>query len=155
MREYTMGLWKKLFGGSSTPVSFNFRESASAYELGEALSLAVHDRDIKKIRALLAQGADPNRGGIDMNAVQVAAYRGYDDALRILLKEGGNPNGVNEPHNVARPLQLAAAYGHIQATKLLLKAGAQITGSGALQWARDRGHQDVVELLLIYQRREP
>jgi ankyrin repeat protein len=145
--EGAMDFLKKFFGGQET------EELSSARDLGEALLLAVYDRDIKRMRALLARGADPGYGGIDMNAVQAAAYRGYGDALRVLLKNGADPNRVNEPFNVAKPIQLAAAYGHLKATKLLIDAGASISGTGAIQWARDRGHEDIARLLLFYQDR--
>jgi ankyrin repeat protein len=99
---------------------------------------AVKQGDTKEVRALLAQGADPNA-----RETQVV-YRKW--LLPYVLEMG---DVLSKP-----ALMLAAAGGHKDIVELLLESGAEVDataawGSTALMWSVDReGDARIAQLLI-------
>lgn len=88
--------------------------------------------------------------------LQVAAYKGYDAVVRLLLDHGAN---VNQRSVYASTLDYAVAEGRQSIVRLLLERGAEITvtaaspyyglkGLPSLVLAARAGHADIVKLLL-------
>ena len=83
--------------------------------------------DTRKIRKLLAK--DPSRYFIDakdssgMTALMHAARKGHMEVVRILLREGADPNTLNPAGATAT--SLAEEAGHTAIVHLLEEAGAR------------------------------
>lgn len=115
------------------------------------------------VSALLAAGADVNKGGASgWTALKLAAGSGYAAGVALLLAAGARVNeaaaAAVEPPGPARwtapsALILAAQGGHAAAASVLLAAGAAVDavnlgGATALLLAARDGHTPVVSLLL-------
>src|SRR4051812_46371439 len=92
---------------------------------------AAMEGDLKELRRLLANGAEPNVGDSErLTPLSVAAVWGHAEAIELLLQHGADPNLVD--CNGTSPLQKVAAEtglvrgkeGHDRAVELLLAAGA-------------------------------
>jgi hypothetical protein len=72
--------------------------------------------------------------------------------LRYLLENGANPNKVRSPHFDVPGyyLYLASKREGVEKVELLLKHGACISGSGAVQQAAKYGRLKVLEMLVKY-----
>jgi ankyrin repeat protein len=87
-------------------------------------------------------------------ALHLAAYFGQEDAAKILLERGAEPNVVARNATiVVTPLHSAAAGAHSPIVKLLLAAGAdpnahQPGGFTALDAAQQNGDDESAEALL-------
>ena len=86
-----------------------------------------------------------------------AAYLGYDDIVRHLLTHGADPRAEERFHKWS-PLHFAAAEGHMNVVKELLKAMRAPTGHqtssdehelevAAAEVARKYGREDVAQLI--------
>jgi ankyrin repeat protein len=95
-----------------------------------ALHWAVMEDDTQAINILLDAGADPNwywrvPNGTDVVGppVWLAASKKHHDALRLLLKRGGN---VNTVYQSSSALMAAVENRDLEAAKILLDAGADV-----------------------------
>ena len=98
--------------------------------------------------------------GVDLNAVyqqtgrnflECAAMNNHDSVIRILIQKGAQYN--LDVHQKKVALYLAAANGHVAATRALLDSGIskyQIDHSCALHGAAESGHSAVAEILIGY-----
>lgn len=68
--------------------------SASCRPSVEDLARAVAERDVKKVEALLKQGAPPGSAGMENNPLKIAAGNRDTAIIGILLKYGADPNLV-------------------------------------------------------------
>lgn len=80
------------------------------------------------------------------------AFFGHRTVVRVLLKNGADPNYLSRDGSYS-PLILAAARNDAKLIQMLLKAGAKIdlrnkSGATALQYAADQGASDAVKALL-------
>ncbi|WP_017663023.1 ankyrin repeat domain-containing protein [Baaleninema simplex] len=86
------------------------------------LCIAAEQGDLDRLQRLLAAGVDPNRADFRRRtALAQAAGSGQVEAMRVLLEAGADVNGSDRYHI---PIRAAKYYGHTEAVKLLLKAGA-------------------------------
>jgi ankyrin repeat protein len=86
------------------------------------------------------------------SGLAAAASAGYVDTVKLLLKEGADPNS---PYcgRFWRPLHAAASSGNPTVVKLLLEAGSLINAhngddGGALHIAAEQGNPEVIQLLI-------
>jgi hypothetical protein len=108
--------------------------------------------DLQRLSALVAEGADLNRidPRYNISPLSAAATRGQLGAIEFLVKAGAN---INFPDRAGfTPLMNAALNKQVEATRLLLKLGADpkllnIGRQGALGIARSRGYVEVVHEL--------
>ena len=106
------------------------------------------------VRLLLARGADPTLAdGEGCTPLMGACLEGHVGVIRSLLTDGRSPINAEE-HRRHTALFYAVGYGHAEAARLLLRAGADPTisnedGDTALSRARQGNKQDVVALLEV------
>jgi len=115
---------------------------------------ALHNR-ARILEMLLDAGADIEcPGGEDgRSALQLAALRGNDAAIRILLARGAGVNVCDTRGQTS--LHIAAAAGHASAAGLLLRGGAAVyasdlSGLTPLHLACHHGHKDAARVLLAW-----
>ena len=103
------------------------------------------------VKLLLSHRASMDKTTGGASPVYIAAQKGCDESLKVLLDEKANPN---EPANDgATPLVIAAQNGHQSSCGLLLAYQADInmpmsSGASALFVAAQNGHLQVVTLLV-------
>jgi ankyrin repeat protein len=149
-------------------------------ETTQALWEAVKARDLERAKALIARepalvDARNEKGEpAVLSAIYLGAWEIADFLIRsgatldifsaaaagnsvilpaLIAERGGNVN-VYAPDGWT-PLHLAAFFGHVEAARLLIEAGADVhavsknpTANTPLHAAATRGHLDVIELLL-------
>jgi hypothetical protein len=123
--------------------------------LGQApdapLGKAAREGDLAKLRALLADGADPNRrDGNGNSPLLEAVAAGQAAAARALVAAGANPNLGSSGGRT--PLIEAALGGRVEIARLLITAGADLNiaerGAGTpLEAAEREGHAEMAALL--------
>src|SRR6266566_3813262 len=125
------------------------------YRLDRALAEAVKAR----VAALDVFEADPGltdrRSGDGFTALHLAAFFGQDDAVRLLLARGADPDAPGTGWMTGTPLNSAASAGRAATVDLLLEAGAdpdavQRGGWTPLHSAAHNGDARTVELLLAH-----
>lgn len=89
-----------------------------------------------------------------MTPLHLAAQKGDEEIVEILLKAKANPNASGS--YIMTPLHQAARYGNVNAARLLLEYGADVNAcagedSTPLHLAAEFGHKSVVELLIGYE----
>jgi ankyrin repeat protein len=113
--------------------------------------------DLDRIAVLLA--ADPDlagrRSGDGFTVLHLAAFFGQDDAVRLLLARGADPDAGGTGWMTGTPLNAAASARHATVVALLLEAGAdpdavQRGGWTPLHSAAHNGDVRTVELLLSH-----
>ena len=107
------------------------------------LMLAALRGDLPLARALIARDADVNKTG--WAPLHYAASRGHIPMIDLLLEHHAYIDA--ESPNRTTPLMMAAGYGSVQATRILLRAGADATlknaeGLTALDFAMGFGKAD-------------
>ena len=85
------------------------------------------------------------------NALQAASYRGHEEIVKLLVKEGADVNAQSGYYGNA--LQAASYGGHEKIVKLLVEEGADVNAQGgyygnALQAASLKGHEKIAKLLV-------
>jgi len=93
------------------------------------------------------------RDMMDRTALLYGATGPFPETVKILLDKGANPNALDSNEHFS-PLMHAAAEGHLEVVKLLLKYGADrslkdIDGDDASSFALQAGHMHVVECLKL------
>jgi ankyrin repeat protein len=111
------------------------------------IALIVHANHPKMVELLITRGIDPSAALVQL------AWSGRVELMQVAMDHSAQ---VNSPKLGRQPLHITAAQGHLEATQLLLKAGAetQIRAKGAewefktpLALAVMNGHTEVAKLL--------
>lgn len=119
--------------------------------LGQDLFLAIDQRDVSAVKALLKSGADPNsRNGLEFTPLFVAAASHQPEVMSALLGAGATPDADSA---YGTPLTFAAAGGHFEGAKMLLAKGADVStvrsdGMTVLMMAANTGVPPIVEELI-------
>ena len=101
-----------------------------------------------------SQEAHNAADGNDWSLLSVAAEKGHEGMIRLLLQRGADPNGVG--HQRHTPLLCASRGGYERIARLLLQHGASADGKEPrpdtpLFYASRSGHETMVRLLLRYE----
>ena len=85
----------------------------------------------------------------------MAAFRGYDTVIPLLLEADAQIDAQSNSGNT--PLIYASYFGKEAAVRELLKGNPNLDlknkdGETALDWAREKNHQSVVDLLVDHER---
>jgi ankyrin repeat protein len=116
------------------------------------LRVACNKADAVAVRALLADGVDPDAAGeLDNHPVlHCACADGNEEVAAVLLEYGANINGTD--NTGWTPLHFACTNGHLGLVRLLFAAGADVlinSDSGtALHAAAQHGFTAIVTLLM-------
>ena len=108
--------------------------------------------DLERVRQLIQDGQDVNRGDIYRETpLMKAAYNGHDQVVRELIRAGADVNGKNNIKQTA--LHWASRCGHSSVVKILAEAGANLNehdwrGVTPLMDVAYRGHANVVVELI-------
>jgi uncharacterized protein len=111
--------------------------------------------DLDRLAVVLADDPDLTRSGDGFTALHLAAFFGQDDAVRLLLARGADPDARGTGWMTGTPLNAAASARHATVVALLLEAGAepdavQRGGWTPLHSAAHNGDARTVELLLAH-----
>ena len=113
--------------------------------------------DLDRLAVLLADDPDlmQRRSGDGFTALHLAAFFGQDEAVRLLLARGADPDARGTGWMIGTPLNAAASARHATVVALLLEAGAdpdavQRGGWTPLHSAAHNGDARTVELLLAH-----
>ncbi|WP_425615465.1 ankyrin repeat domain-containing protein [Anatilimnocola sp. NA78] len=90
------------------------------------------------------------RNRMGLTAVSAAAFKGHDEALRMLIARGAKVDAANSTNQTA--IMFAALAGRTTTVQLLKSAGANVErqdelGNTAASLAEAQGAEEVVELL--------
>ena len=125
---------------------------ASSNSNWTALLYAVRSNHIEIVELLIGAGSDVDQrgGGIggSVNALELAASRGFLDVMKLLIQAGARIN-CGDCH----VLEAAASDGQLEVVKFLLAAGADLNAKTyhsrtALIEAARCGHREIVRLLI-------
>jgi ankyrin repeat protein len=113
--------------------------------------------DLDRLAVLLADDPDltERRSGDGFTVLHLAAFFGQDNAVRLLLARGADPDARGTGWMTGTPLNAAASARHATVVALLLEAGAdpdavQLGGWTPLHSAAHNGDARTVELLLAH-----
>ncbi len=114
---------------------------------------AATSSDPEILRVLIEAGADVNQTALNgWSPLMEAVTVGSTDAARMLADAGANPNHRLDPSNpLSVPLMFAAQNGHAEIVRILLNAGADVTGTVgelALQNAIRFGDNEMEQMLI-------
>ena len=118
------------------------------------LVIATEYGHLNVVKMLLDGGAPQNiAGGYGCTCLHIAAREGHNDVLKLLLMKGANPNAAMKKIQAGcTPLHYAAKWGNEDGVRCLLQSGANPNmvdqdGLTPLNWAIQRGHMDIADLL--------
>lgn len=127
--------------------------SMSQEKVNERLIKAIKDKDIKKVKELVAKGADVNyqKHEHSWSHLMQASYQANHELMTILLDFGADVNFQNISKDTA--LIKSLPYGDAQTIKLLVDAGADVqqknvVGESALASASYHNRIKVIPALL-------
>lgn len=117
---------------------------------------AVAEEDESIATLLISAGANvvDIQGGANRTPLLAAIAHGNAKMVPVLIRAGADVNKQGGELAVMSPLMLAASLGYADIVKELLEAGADIDatsiadGKTALDYAKLRGHDEVVRLLM-------
>jgi ankyrin repeat protein len=108
------------------------------------------------VKVLLEKGAQIPQGNTQQNTLLYeASLIGDHEAVKLILKNGGQADINKQAQSSDTPLIVASVYGHIKVVKTLLEKGAKVNlanriGFTALHMAVHAGDIELVRLLLNY-----
>jgi ankyrin repeat protein len=109
--------------------------------------------ETERVKAML--DASPEvvsvRDAKGLTPLQVAASRGKDQVVQLLLEHGADINGPS-PDAAWTPLVFASYRGHIGAVMVLLEHGADPSEKqgNPIHYAGQRGHKEICKLLVAH-----
>lgn len=98
------------------------------------------------VRLLLSRGADPNGAG-GYSPIKLAALNGSTEMVQLLIQSGADINKKSYDYlSCMDALSCAAAKGHSDTIRVLLNAGAEISGN-AIAESKDSGYTVIAKIL--------
>nr|QBK90458.1 MAG: ankyrin repeat protein [Pithovirus LCPAC103] len=134
---------------------YEFLLSAYLLTLQRSLIIAVENRNILEIKALLDFGVDPNGRGEgyppeeltrQRTPIEIAVRLNEPNIVRLLLTAGADPNIYSKRSR--SPISVAVGSGYIEIVRVLLPHSNLRSKAEALSHAASSGRIDMVGLLL-------
>ena len=152
LKEY--GISKEVFENKTTKKKKNTKkDNVLSKELFDTLNSKTSSPDVKKIEALIKDGADVNYKEEEKGnyPLLICARKGYDEIAALLINNGADVNLANDFGTTA--LMAAARHDNYELCEVLLILGADINaqcidGDTALFSAKMHCNDNVVALLL-------
>jgi len=125
----------------------------SQVNINDGLVQAAYKGEIRKIRSLIAKGADIHQTDHKGKTALIASStQGHLDIVEILLSKGADVNF--QPKKGLNSLMLSSLKGHKEIVDALLAKGADVNfeakgGFTALTFSSLHGHKEIVNALLI------
>jgi len=120
----------------------------------EELDKAATDRDLERVRAVLAAGGNPNERNRE-GSTPLYCVAHWAEAIQLLIQAGADPNAASTAESQGLPLCFAAAWGLTEAVEALLEGGANPNlreddgeGQSPLVWAAQNNHVETARVLL-------
>jgi len=110
----------------------------------KTLSHAVLAGDIRAVRKMLDQGADPNKCDPDDNAYPIHYALNHGPEMVQLLVDHGTDVNIPSQRNGAMPLAFAESHGYAEVALILRKAGARLR-TGHEEFAMDPRYRLQIE----------
>jgi ankyrin repeat protein len=112
---------------------------------------AAWDGNIDAVKKHLDAGVDVNEDDYLGTPLQVAARRGHNAAVKLLIAEGADVNAKGG-YEGWTPLRWAAGMGRKEIVELLIAEGADVNAKGAdgwtpLDWAEETNNKETADLL--------
>ena len=87
----------------------------------------------------------------ELSILHYVAAKGDIDMAALLISHGADLDLIDDEF-LSTPLGVASRFGQTEMVRLLLHSGGDPLKAGAewaipVQWARSRGHHDIVEIL--------
>ena len=107
----------------------------------------------KVAEILLSAKANPNAAtDKGSTALRFGSRRGYTEIVKMLIAAGANPNTASNDGWTALMEAIDSDEERAEVVKILLSAGADVNaenndGETALDWAKEKGHSDIVRML--------
>lgn len=118
------------------------------YYSGSIIHISMENSHYDLVEALIVRRVDINlqSPGGETPLVTAIETRLPPDLIDLLIRKGGK---VHPPENPGEPLKSAARRGNVDAMRLLILHGADLEkyGQHAISAARNRGYDDIVELI--------
>lgn len=143
---------KESIRGKQLESDITFHIGKLESELALKVNRTAFDGDMYQLKSLIRAGADPKKTDYDgRSPLHLAACRGYEDIILLLIHEGVEINVKDNFGNT--PLFEAVKNGHDQIASLLVREGASLKiddGGSFLCSAVARGDSDYLKRLLSY-----
>jgi ankyrin repeat protein len=131
---------------NAAPLATNIHKSRTALQAAAATG------NLKLVQCLLDAGAAVESivpsASERYTALQLAAIAGSTGVTIALIQEGADVRAPAIGDRGCTALEGAATHGRLDTVQLLINMGAERAGSRALNFARERGHDGVVALLM-------
>ena len=120
------------------------------------LHLAAQEGNLSCLQYLISVGADPKSVDIGgSTALHKAVKEGKVDCVVYLLSMTKDTMRLQTKKHGRQPLHVAAAFGHVEVVKVLVKSGADLTvrdddGRSPLDLAKTNGHMKSVKYISDY-----
>ncbi len=129
----------------------NGEDLNAIYKSWSAVNQAAQDDQFEMLKLLVEAGADISIRTTGHSPLSSAIRYAHNDIARYLLEHGANVD-VRYYKDLQTPLIRAAKEGYTESAVLLLEFGADplarnFNGDSAIDWARHKGHQDIVTLM--------
>ena len=123
------------------------------------LMRTVETSDVTEVEKLIDAGANVNeQSNTGITALQTASGMGKTDVVRLLIRRGADVN--QKAKGGFTSLMQAALAGRAAVAEILLEAGADpnaedMTGKSAADWADEKNHKDIVQMITRQGGRQP
>jgi ankyrin repeat protein len=127
-------------------------ESVASADGTTPLHVAVHQEDVLRVKALLADNAEVDaKNRYEVTPLAIACLAGNSDIVAMLLEAGADPNLAGTEGET--PLMTASRTGRVEVVDQLLTHGARVNETVgeeqmAIHWAASEGHAEVVRSLI-------
>jgi ankyrin repeat protein len=132
------------------------RDADADFDRNMDMLMAIQSDDLKKVKVLLASGAEIDHKTRAGSPLSLATKLGRTDIVKFLINSGGKLNIKDQRDYV--PLSIASEKGHTDIVRILLANGAEPNGTTVCNFlcypdtplvlAAEMGHLKIIKLLI-------